>query len=230
MLARDLMTTTPITLPPDLPLAAVARIFAERGISGAPVVDAEGRLLGMVTEGDLVHRLAATERKKPGWLTGLLATAGQQAEQYARLHGRTAADVMTRHLVTAEEDTPVEKIAKALEDRHIRRVPVLRGEVLVGVVSRADLIRAVMAPPAEPAGVAADDERIRRDLRQAMRGQAWIDAFYIFPDVRDGVVMFHGWCRNEEVKRGLRVLAEGIPGVKGVQVMVEKPPLPVLSP
>jgi CBS domain-containing protein len=223
------MTRDPVTIPPETPLPLVARMLGERGFSGAPVADADGTLLGMVTEGDLIRRIAAPEDRPHGWLRTMLTPAGRQASAYARTHGHTARDVMTTGLITAEEDTPVERIAKGMEDAGIRRVPVLRDGKLVGIVSRADLLRALMTPP-EALAADAPDERIRRAVRAAMREQPWIDAFFIFPDVQDGVVSFHGYCRNDEVKRGLRVLAEAIPGVKGVQVMVEKSPLPVAMP
>jgi CBS domain-containing protein len=228
MRARDLMTRDPVTIPPEAPLPLVARTLAERGFSGAPVVDREGQLLGMVTESDLIRRIAAPEDAPGSWLRDLFSTAGQQAARFARTHGQTAADVMTTGLVTADEDTPIERIAKAMEERGIRRVPVVRDGRLLGIVSRADLIRALLVPAA---ALAADapDERIRRAVLAAMQEQPWADAFFIFPDVQDGVVSFHGFCRNDEVKRALRVLAEGIPGVKGVQVMAEKAPLPVAA-
>lgn len=226
MRACDLMTRDPVTLPPDTPLPQVARILAERGISGAPVMDAEGRLLGMVTESDLIRRLAAPEDGPRSWLADFFTPAGRQAARYARTHGQTARDVMTTGLVTATEETPIGVIAKAFEERGIRRVPVVRDGRLVGIVSRGDLIRALLAPEGSLAED-APDERIRRQIADAMRQQPWVDAFFIFPEVKDGVVSFRGFCRNEEVKRALRVLAEGVPGVKGVEVMVEKPPLPV---
>ena len=226
MRARDLMTRDPVTLPPDTPLALVARTLGERGFSGAPVVAADGTLLGMVTESDLIRRLAAPEDAPRSWLRRFFTPAGRQAAEFARTHGSTAQDVMTSALVTAEEDTPIERIAKAMEERGIRRVPVVRDGKLVGIVSRADLIRALLVP-AETLAEDTPDERIRRAVLAAMRDQPWVDAFFIFPDVKDGVVMFHGYCRNEEVKRALRVLAEGIPGEKGVQVMVERMPLPI---
>jgi CBS domain-containing protein len=225
MRARDLMTRDPVTLPQDTPLPQVARILAERGISGAPVTDAEGRLLGMVTESDLIRRLAAPEDGPRGWLADFLTPAARQAARYARTHGQTAADVMTTGLVTAEEDTPIGVIAKAFEERGIRRVPVVRAGRLIGIVARADLIRALMAPEGT-LSEDAPDERIRRQVMEAMRRQPWVDAFFIFPEVKDGVVSFRGFCRNEEVKRALRVLAQSIPAVKGVEVMVEKPSLP----
>lgn len=228
MRARDLMTPDPISFPPETPIHVVARAFAERGISGAPVVDAEGRLVGMVTEGDLLRRLAAPADKPESWIAALLAPAAKQADRFARTHGRTAADVMTRGAVSAEEDMPIEKLGQAMEQRNIRRIPVVRRDRLVGIVSRADLIRALLQPAAD-LDADAPDERIRRDLVRAMKTQPWIDAFYIFPEVRDGVVYFHGHCRNDAVKRALHVLAENLPGVKAVEVMVERPPLPVAS-
>lgn len=221
MRARDLMTPEPVTFQPGTPIAVAARAMAERGFSGAPVVDAEGRLLGMLTEGDLLRRLAAPADAPKSWVAGLFQSASTQADRFARAHGQTAGDAMTRGAVTAEEDTPIETLAKAMEERAIRRIPVLRDGRLVGIVSRADLIRALLQP-AEELAADAPDERIRRDLTQAMQQQPWIDAFAIFFDVKDGVVSFHGYCRNDAVLRGLKVLAETVPGVKGVKVMVER--------
>ena len=229
MRAEDLMTRSPIHMPPETPIEVVARALAERGISGAPVVDAAGKLVGVVTESDLLRRLAAPADAPRSWIAGLFETAAQQAARFARTHGQTAGDVMTRNLITARPETPIAELAHAMEDRNIRRVPVVDGEGrLVGIVSRADLIRALMQPAAAQQ-TDAPDERIRRAVLVAMRDQPWIDAFFIFPDVKDGVVLFHGYCRNEEVKRALSVLARAIPGVKDVQVMVERAPLPVIS-
>lgn len=229
MRAHEVMTGDLVTIPPETPLDAIARLFAERGISGAPVVDAEGKLLGLVTESDLMRRIAAPEDRPRGWLRDAFTPAGRQAADYARLHGRTARDVMTTALVTAEENTPIAEIAKVMEERGIRRVPVLREGKLAGIVARADLIRALMAPDAT-VPEAASDERIRRAVLAAMRGQPWVDAFFVFPDVRDGVVSFHGYCRNEAVQRALKVLAEQVPGVRGVEVLVERTQLPLAIP
>lgn len=228
MLARDVMTRDPLTLQPDTPLGVVANLFAERGISGAPVVAADGRLLGIVTEGDLIRRLAAAVEAPRSWLVEFFRPAAWQAADYARVHGQTAQDVMTRQPHTVTGDTRVEEVAHLIERHGIRRVPVVQDGMLQGIVSRADLLRALMTTSGK---VAADapDRQIRRELQKAMKEQAWVDAFYIYSDVQDGVVSFYGFCRNDEVKRALRVLAEGIPGVKGVQVLVEKPPLPVVG-
>jgi CBS domain-containing protein len=223
MRARDLMTTSLVTIPPDAPVEAVARVLSDRGISGAPVVDSSGRLLGMVTEGDLIRRLAAVEDRPKSWFVGLFQSAEAQAARYARTRGRKARDVMTTDLVTVTEDTPIEHIAHLIEEKNIRRVPVVRDGKLVGVVSRADLLRALVAPP-QSISAEAPDSRIRAQLVQAMREQPWVDTYFIFPEVKDGVVTFYGFCRSETVKQGLRVLAEGVPGVKEVRFETEAAP------
>lgn len=223
MRARDLMTTNLVTLPPDAPLEAVVHALADRHISGAPVVDSEGRLLGMITEGDLIKRLSAKDRPEQSWFSGLFRSAADQAARFARVHGRQARDVMTTELATAQEDDSVEHVARIIEDKGVRRVPIVRDGKLVGVVSRADLIRAMMLPAA---AISADapDERIRRDVLRAMRDQPWVDTYFVFADVKDGIVTFHGFVRSDEVKQGLRVLAEGIDGVKGVTIETDVPP------
>jgi CBS domain-containing protein len=222
MRAADVMTTRLLTLTPDLPVAAAARMLAERGISGAPVVDAEGRLVGVLTEGDLIRRLAVATDKPRSWFLGLFASATAQADHYARSHGRRVRDVMTAAVESVAEDTPIAEVAALLERRGIRRVPVLRDGRLVGLVSRADLLKVSLEEPAQAGS--ATDATIRRDLARALQDQPWVDAYFVFPEVKDGVVTLHGFCRSEAVKRGLRVLAEGIPGVREVRVETDPTP------
>ena len=223
--ARDLMTPDVVTVPPETPVVAVARLLAERGISAVPVVDGDGALRGIVTEADLIRRLAGEEDKPAGWFRALFADPGAQADRYARTHGMTAADVMTEHLVSVTEDTVAAHIAHLLEEKGIRRVLVLgEGGRLRGVVSRADLLRALVAPPQDAEGT-LPDERIRRAVLAAMRKQPWADTFYTLVEVKEGVVTFHGFARGQAVRRGLRVLAENVPGVQGV--VDETQPMPV---
>ena len=142
---------------------------------------------------------------------------------FARAEGRRARDVMTTDLATVGDDASAEAIAHMMEERHIRRVPVVRHGVLAGLVSRADLLRALLTRDAATSE-AASDGSIRRDLAAAMRGKTWIDSYFIFSEVKDGVVKLHGFCGSGEVIRALRVLAEGIPGVKKVEVEFAPPP------
>ncbi len=224
MRARDLMTADPVTAPPDTPLEAVAALMADRAISGLPVVDSDGRLLGVVTDGDLMRRLAAKEDAPASFLATLLGANADQATRYARTHGRRVRDVMTTDLATVTEDTTIEEVAHLLESRRIRRVPVLRDGRLVGVVSRADLLRAVMAPTTAPGEEDASDPRIRRAIIAEMRNQPWISTRFVFPMVKDGVVSFHGFLGSERTLAALRVLAEGVPGVREVRFDTQPAP------
>ena len=222
LVARDLMTADVVTVPPETPVVAMARLLSERGISAVPVLDKAGALLGIVTEADLIRRLAGEEDQPKGWLSSLFADPGEQAERYARTHGASARDVMTEEVVTVEEDTTVAHIAHLMESRNIRRVLVVKEGRLRGLVSRADLLRALVAPPASDSDLS--DERIRAAVLAAMRKEPWADTFYTLVEVKEGVVEFHGFMRTEAVKRGLRVLAETVPGVKGVVDKTEMMP------
>ncbi len=192
------------------------------------MVDGAGFFLGMVTEGGLIRRLAAKEDAPKSWVLGLFASAAEQAARFARTHGQRARDIMTTDIASVTEDASIEHVAKIIEEKQIRRVPVLRDGKLVGVVSRSDLIRALLAAPGSLAHDAPDD-RIRRDLAIAMRNEPWVDTYFIFPDVKDGRVTFHGFCRSETVKQGLRVLAEGVSGVEGVSFETQDPPAYVMG-
>ena len=219
MRAADLMTTHVITVPPDTPLHVVAGIMAERGVTGVPVVDDAETLLGLVTESDLLHRLAAVEAPRHGYLWGVFHSISHQADEYARSHGHRADDVMTlaEDLVTATEDTTAEHVARVMEEKRIRHVPIVRdGRKLAGMVTRASLLRAALIPP-EYRHSNAPDNVIRHGVLRAMREKPWADTHFTFVDVKDGVVTFSGFARNEHVKRGLRVIAEEVEGVRSVQ-------------
>ncbi|CAH0305326.1 CBS domain-containing protein [Roseomonas sp. CECT 9278] len=229
MRARDIMTTELVTVPPDMPTDALATLMADRHVSGAPVVDADGRLVGLVTDGDLMRRLSAREDKPASFLAALLGANAAQATSYARAHGRRVRDLMSTDLATVTEEATVEEVAHILETRRIRRVPVVRDGVLVGVVSRADLLRAVMAPVGCGAEAEASDPRIRRAIYAAMAEQPWISTRFVFPMVQDGVVSFHGFLGSQEALRALRVLAEGVVGVREVRFETTPPPRMMLG-
>jgi CBS domain-containing protein len=213
--ARDLMTPDVITVPPETPVITIARLLADRGISAVPVVDATGTLRGIVTEADLIRRLAGEVERPASWLVSLFSNQARDADRYARTHGVTAGDIMTEGAITVDPDTLAGEIAQLMETRHIRRVLVVQDGRLRGLVSRADLLRALVAPTQE--GGALSDDRIRRAVLAAMKREPWTDTFYTLVDVQDGVVEFHGFSRSNAVQRGLRVLAENVPGVKGVK-------------
>ena len=134
MEAKDVMTTPVISVGADTSIEETAGLMLERRISAVPVVDASGRLQGIVSEGDLMrHSKAGTGHNRSWWLS-LFADRGQLAEDYTKTHGLTAGDVMTRTVVTATESTPLDKIATLLERHHIKRVPIVRRGKVVGIV------------------------------------------------------------------------------------------------
>jgi CBS domain-containing protein len=223
LLARDLMTPDVVTVPPETPVMAMARLLADRGISAVPVVDAAGKVLGIVTEADLIRRLAGEEDRPSSWFGALFADPANQAERYARTHGVTARDLMTEKVVSVAPDTTAAHIAHMMEEQKIRRVVVVEGEKLKGIVSRADLLRALVAPPHVEGELS--DERIRRAVMSAMKKEPWTDTFYTMVEVKDGTVTFHGFRRSDTVQKALRVLAENVPGVKSVQDDTQ--PMPV---
>jgi len=126
MLARDLMSTGLLTFLPDTGLEAAVRAMAERGVSGAPVVGEDGQLVRIITEGDLIKRLAAPSSPKAGWFAGLFRAPESEAARFARVHGRTVKDAMSMDVASVTEDATAEQIAHIMETRGVRRVPVLR--------------------------------------------------------------------------------------------------------
>src|SRR6267142_1049898 len=147
MLAMDVMTTNVITVEPETSVQALATLLSERGISGVPVVDRENRLVGVVTEGDLLHRAETgterrTERRRLRWLDAF-ATDQEAARDYVKSHGRTVREIMTREVISVSDTTDLADIATLLETKRIKRVPVLRDGKLAGIVSRANLVRAI---------------------------------------------------------------------------------------
>src|SRR3954469_11880535 len=182
MRAMDVMTTNVITVNPDTSVQEMAQILSERGISGVPVVDAQNRLVGIVSEGDLLHRVEMGTDRRPDRRTGRrrswwLDTVGSDEElarAYVKSHGRTAKDVMTSGVTSVSETIELADIANLLETKRIKRVPVVRDGKLVGIVSRANLVRALVAtkvPPVTDADI--DDRTIRQKLLEELRYQKW---------------------------------------------------------
>ncbi len=212
--AATLRTKGVVTVLADTPVREIALILAERGISAVPVVDTTGAVLGLVTEADLVRRLAGMADAPTGWLSAIFTDPVARAERYARTHGATARDIMTENVVSVGEAATAAEIAHLMEDRNIRRVLVLRDGQLAGVVSRADLLRALTIAQDDEAGV--PDERIRVAVTEAMRRESWASGFYTTLNVKDGVVTFEGFCQAPGTRRGMHVLALTVPGVRGV--------------
>jgi CBS domain-containing protein len=224
--ARDVMSTDLVTMPPETPVATIARLFTDRGLSAVPIVGASGTLVGIVTETDLVRRLA-NEDQEPigGWLARLFDSADARAGRYASSHGATAREVMTSHVVTVGPEEGAAHIARVMEQKRIRRVVVVENGRVLGMVTRHDLVR-VLLRSEQPGEQDLSDERIRLALLQAMQQADWVDMRFLGVDVKDGVAEVHGFARSAAVQHGLRVLAENVAGVRQVKDMTR--PFPAM--
>jgi CBS domain-containing protein len=236
MRAVDVMTTEVITIDPDASVHALAALLSERGISGVPVVDAANRVVGIVSEGDLLHRVETgtqqrTTRRSSWWLEGI-ASDRELARDYVKSHGRTVKDVMTREVVSVSDTTALAVIAMLLETKRIKRVPVVRDGKLVGIVSRANLVRALATTKSAPPTIADPDDRAIGDqLLAELRGKNWVDVSSADIIVRDRVV--HLWFSDDqprEERLTIRVAAENIPGVRCVEEHIVAPPTPGAAP
>lgn len=217
MRALDVMTSDVIAVKPDATVMQVAEIFVAHRISAVPVVDRNGMLVGIVSEGDLLRRAEiGTDRRRSWWLQFISSNRSLAAE-YVKCHSHKVADVMTTEVITVDEATPIADIADLLETRHIKRVPVVRDGRPVGIVSRADLIRALAVLSGPGIDSKADDQAIRARLLAELKDQKWSAANPASVVVIDGVIHLWGYVLSEEERRALCVAAENIPGVKAVQ-------------
>lgn len=216
MNARDVMRRNVVTVAPETALSEAIEIMLTRRISGVPVVDAAGDVIGMLTEGDLLRRVEiGTQVEIPAW-RAWIAGPGRGAQDYVRTHARQVGEVMSRPVVTVRGDTPLAEIVVLMESQGIKRVPVLEGGRLVGIVSRADLLRALnrLMPKAET-GVVADAELRRRVLAEFDR-QRWAPHACLDVKVENGVAELRGLITDTRERDAMRVLAENVPGVRGV--------------
>lgn len=219
MKAADIMTTPVISVGPETPVSEIASLLAERRISGVPVLD-DGQLVGLVSEGDFLHRheIGTDQIPPPKHWWGTLFGGRHLMADYIKSHASRARDIMTRDVLSVQAGAPIHEVALALEKRGIKRLPVLEGTRLVGIISRADLVRAIVA--ALPSGESAEplsDDAIHARLLQELEHQLWWYLGVSDLSVEHGVVTYSGTVQSEEERDAARVAAESIPGVVGVK-------------
>jgi CBS-domain-containing membrane protein len=214
--AADVMTTAIVTVRPETSIHEIARLLCDHHISGVPVADDDEQLLGIVSEGDLIgHAQLAGEQRRSWWQTFLNGPT-VLAQHYAKSHGRTASDVMTKEVVTVGETTSVADTARALEHHRIKRVPVLRDGRLVGIVTRSNLLQVLATTDvSKPMNVA--DRIIRERLNEELEEQPWAYLLSKNVVVENGVVHLFGIVQSEEERHAIRLAAENQAGVKAVE-------------
>lgn len=212
----DVMTRDVITITPDTPVEKAAELLYANQISGVPVLDEGGRLVGILSEGDLMAHTAAIGEpgKQRSWWLRFFGDATSRAEDYLKSHGRTAADVMSRSPLTVKPDASLGEVAALLEKHRIKRLPVVDGGKVVGIVSRANLLRG-LATAERPSDAVANDREIKEKLQSAIEAEGF--GRLVNPIVQDGTVHLWGLVEKDAERRALVLLAQGIPGVKAVE-------------
>lgn len=225
MHSSDVMTTRVVTVQADTSVREIASLLLKHRISAVPVVDAEQRVIGIVSEGDLMRRADNEAEARHSWWLAAFASPGEKAAVYVKTHGLRASDVMTRSLITVTEDTPLPEIARLLEKHHIKRVPVLRNDRLVGIVSRADLLHGLVAQKAESIEPGSGDDRsIREKLLQALWNEVGLEKGWISVTVEDGIVQLWGTVETEAERQAAQIAAENTAGVMAIENHIGRMP------
>jgi CBS domain-containing protein len=217
MLARDVMTSGVVPVNSNDSLAKAVELMVKLRVSGMPVVDEGGRLVGMLTEGDLLRRAElGTERKRPRWLEFLLGP-GAVAGDYVKTHARRVDEVMTEGAYSVAETTPLAEVLSLMNSRRVKRVPVVRDGLPVGIISRADLVRAlgVMMQGAADAPK-RDDANIKASIVETLNRQNWATNSPVSVQVHEGNVEIRGVLTDDRQRAAIVVAVENTPGVKTV--------------
>ena len=215
MRAHQIMTRKVITVGPDTSIAEAAATMLKNHVSGLPVVDAAGKLIGIVSEGDFIRRAEiGTQRTRSRWLQFLVGP-GKSATEFVQQQGRKVAEVMTPDPYTVSEDTTLPDVVELMEKRHVKRLPVVRGDQIVGIVTRANLLQAVAGLAREVPDPTADDDHIRDRIIASIEKTDW-RPFGLGVTVRNGVVHLHGVITDEASRQAAVVAAENVQGVKQV--------------
>ena len=229
MQVSDLMTRKVVSVTPDTPVIKVAALLVERHLSAVPVADGEGRVLGIISEGDLMRRPETGTERHSSWLSRAFAAPDTLAEHYTKSHGLAAKDVMTADVVTVGPGTPLAEAADLMERHRVKRLPVTQNERLVGIIARADLIRALATAAPLQAG-AHDDTAIRERLEDALEKERHMFAGDVHVTVLEHTAHLWGRVESATQSHAAEVLARGVAGVRSVSNHLAIRSAPVNSP
>ena len=217
MNAQEAMTKDVITVGPDATVGEIAGLLVQHRVSAVAVVSADNRVVGIVSQTDLGHRSETGTEKKRKWWLDIFADADTRAREYVKSHGLRAQDVMTRFVVSVSKTASLSEVAEVLDTHRIRQVPVMEDGKLLGMISRTDLVRKlaevrVAAPAARP-----DNGALQKAIWDQIKAQPWLKSAYVNLAVKDGAVELWGAVNSDEQRRALRVLVEGVSGVRKIE-------------
>lgn len=216
MQAQDIMTRDVVTVRPTASVHEIAKLMVEKHVSGIPVVDDAGAVIGMVSQTDLMHRAeVGTERKRKWWFRAF-ADANTLARDFIKAHGHAAQDIMARQIVSVRADAELRDVADILDKHRIKRVPVVKDGKLAGIVTRGDLVRALSLSQIVKSEKKLDNATLHKALKEQLHRHAWVNESFINLVVNDGVVELWGYVESADQQRALRVLVEETEGVAKV--------------
>ncbi|MBY5392237.1 CBS domain-containing protein [Rhizobium leguminosarum] len=216
MLVQTIMTSPPITVTASCSVAEAAKRMLDNKISGLPVVDANGALVGIVSDGDFLRRSELNTERKRSWLLEWLTSPGKIADEYVRAHGRRVEEVMTAPVSAIAPTASISDAVRLMERRDIKRLPVVTDGRLVGIVARSDLLRALsQALPA--AAVSASDAQIQAAIDTELARQSWSRNGFIHCRVTNGVAELSGTIFDERERLAAKVAVENVPGVTSIK-------------
>jgi CBS domain-containing protein len=217
MEAQEVMTRDVVTVGPDTTVGEIAAILVRHRISAVPVLSSEGQLIGIVSQTDLAHRSETGTEKRRKWWLEVFADPDVKAREYVKSHGFRAQDVMTRFVISVPQNASLAEVAEVLDTHGIRQVPVVARGKVVGMISRADLVRKLAETKATAAAASPDNSALQKAIWDEIKAQPWLKSAFVNLAVKDGVVDLWGAVDSNEQRRALRVLVEGVSGVREVE-------------
>ena len=217
MQAQEVMTRDVIAVGPDTTVGEIAAILVRHRISAVPVLAGDRQLIGIVSQTDLAHRSETGTEKRRKWWLEVFDDPDVKAREYVKSHGFRAQDVMTRFVISVPQNASLAEVADALDTHGIRQVPVLAGGKVVGMISRADIVRKLAEARLTTAAARPDNGALQKAIWDRIKAQPWLKSAFVNLAVKDGVVHLWGAVDSDEQRRALRVLVEGVSGVRKVE-------------
>jgi CBS domain-containing protein len=216
MQVETIMTSPVASIEPSASISQAAGSMLSRKISGLPVIRGDGTLVGIVSEGDFLRRGELdTKRKRSRWLE-FLVSPGKAADEYVHANGRRVSEVMSENVITTSRDASLEDVVELMTRHHVKRIPVVDGAKVVGIVTRSDILRALLCALPTPGLVAVGDEQIRQNIVAELSAQPWAGAGMIRVSVNKGIAELEGAILDERERQAAIVAAENVAGVKAV--------------
>ena len=217
MNASEIMSRDVVTVGPKTTVREIAETMTKHRISGVPVVDQSGRLVGILSETDLLHRMETGTERRPKWWLGLFQDSGSMAREFTKSHGLTAGDIMTTDVTTVSGTSSLAEIAELLDAKNLKRVPVLVDGKLAGIITRGDMVKALANAETTPKSAGGDDASVARAVTKRIGEVRWLRDAYVSVLVIDGIAELTGLVPTTDQKKALVVLVEETPGVKGIE-------------